>query len=326
MTAPGSPSDAAPPPGDAPLSGGPLPGGPLPHRAAGGDAAGGDGAFDDGIPVPAAAIAGPTVERGIEWCADVLALPEWEPISDRLTALVTSPPAVPEGAADLPAHALGAWFAVDARAVRHLGPAWREAVAGRGARVERQVLTGGLHATLTVLTEEALAARLEAVSRAGLETRWTVQHATAAHDPMHRHAQIVGAARRLPPEGMERACRTQYLAATTAFRALLRGGVGAVALGEATAAVCRLACLLDWGCHPPAEWLEETARSSALGGRLRAWLEDVPSALAGDARAARWVVDAGSGVLREAEAALHTEYGATDWLRDPDSFAARPPR
>lgn len=267
-----------------------------------------------------------SVEQAQTWCADLLAQPEWEPVADRVTALITSPPALPEAALDDPplvSHTLGAWFVVDARARQHLGSDWREAIAVRGARVERQLAAGGLHARLTVITEEALAQRLESVARHGLETRWLMQHAHPAHDPMHRHQQMVGAARTLPEGGLERACRTQYLAATAAFRSLLTGGVTAVTLGEATAAVGRLACIIDWGCHPPAEWLEARALRTALGGRLRSWLEDVPAALSGDDRARRWVIDAGSGVLREAEAALRIEYGASDWLQDPDSFAVR---
>lgn len=264
----------------------------------------------------------PTLEDARRWCEDLLAEAPWEPVSDRVTALVVTPP----DAEWAEARMLGAWFVLDARTVRHLARPWGDALARQGARSERQRIAGGVRALLVALTEEALAKRIEAVTRPALEARWLVEHAAPVHDPLRRHQLMVGAARRLPEGAHERALRTQFLALHGGFRSLQVGGAEPAALGETAAAAARLCCVLDRGMHPPPEWLLPAARETELGGRLESWFDDLRPAMAGDPRAGRWIVDAADGVLREAQQALHHTFGDRDWLRDPDSFAMRPPR
>jgi len=97
-------------------------------------------------------------------------------------------------------------------------------------------------------------------------------------------------------------------------------------MAEAAAPLARLACVLEEGTHPPTEWLLPAARETRLGKRIAPWLDDVVPAVAGDARAARWTRESGAGVLREVATVLRTEFAASDWLRDPETYALRPSR
>ena len=260
----------------------------------------------------------PAVERG----RALLAAPPWSERARAVTLLAVRPPRAPW--ADREA-APAFWLLVNAEEARLLGDPWHDPLVRDGLR-RADDRSAEPPVELTVLTAEAAARLLEPVTRRALEARWLIRHAAVVHDPINRHEGLAAAAGRLPADALERIARPLLLQALTAI-----GGIGVVdadaviAAGEAAGAVTRLACVLEDGTHPPAEWLLSAARETRLGKRIASWLDDLGPALGGDERARRWVADGAPGLLREVAAALRPEFGDREWLLDPERFALRPP-
>ena len=249
----------------------------------------------------------------------------WSEVANRLTVLLTSPPIGPWRASRAAAY----WLIVDDAEVQALPEPWRVTLAGAGVHVEHRrsdAALAGAPLALTVSAASAALRSMDAATRRGMEVRWLVRQAQPIHDPLGRLEQLVLAARRAPADMLERIIRPLYLQAVTAVRGLATVEPDAVSLGEAAGAVARIACVLEAGNHPPAEWLLEAAAATALGQRLHAWFDDVPLAAAGDGRALRWMVDSSEGVLREVHEAIRPHFADREWFRDPESTAARPPR
>jgi hypothetical protein len=185
---------------------------------------------------------------------------------------------------------------------------------------------------LAVFTSGGIGRLLDGVTRRSLESRWTVRRAQPLHDPLHRFDMLAGAAARLPTDSLERIIRPLYSQAAQALDVLAaaplaeRAEAALILGGEAAGALCRIACVLEEGAHPPAEWLAPASRTTRLGARIASWLDDLPAAVGGDARAARWIRDSGQGVLREVATLLRAEFAGRDWLDDPLAQAIRPGR
>jgi hypothetical protein len=264
-------------------------------------------------------------QRASTAASAVLAAPPWSEIASRALLLCVDPP-VAAWAVESRGGAL--WLVVDATEARLLPAEQRE----------RLALTGSYGAgvfedfEVNVLTSEGLARALDGVNRQALELRWMARHAQPLHDPLHRAEGLAAIATRLPADALERIVRPLYVQVSTALSAFAQfptagqPETAVILAGEAAAALTRLACVLEEGSHPPAQWLVPAARETRLGQRIAAWLNDVGPAVAGDARAARWVRESGAGVLREAGAALHAEFAGRDWLVDPKEYARRLPR
>ena len=258
-----------------------------------------------------------------EWARAQIAVPPWPEVSDRITLLAVSPPAVPWADADGPRSCL---IVIDASAARSLPPQLRSPLLRQGAlRVDPAPGSGD--GAVTTMTVEALERTIEGTARRSLETRWSVRHSRVAHDPLRRHETLGAAAARLPGDAPDRITRSLFLQVLLALDAI-RGedSGGLVAAGEAAGALARLACVLEEGSHPTAEWLLPAARETRLGRRLATWLDRLVPALAGDERAAAWVAEAGPSVLDEVSSVLRPSYGATDWFQHPWEHALGTPR
>ena len=254
----------------------------------------------------------------------------WEPLAGRVLLLLVRPPD-----ADWP-DAYGVpmlWAILDTPEARALPLELRAGVLRDGSAFERIQPDGDRPSIqLATFTSEGIARLIEGVTRRSLEARWSVRHATPVHDPLHRFEMLTAAAARLPADALERVVRPLYVQAAEALGALAvapfeeRPGTALVLAGEAVGAICRLACILEEGSHPPAEWLVPAARATQLGKRVASWLDDLTPAIGGEERAARWVRDSGAGVLREVTSALRTEFSGRDWFNDPAAQTVRPPR
>jgi hypothetical protein len=269
-------------------------------------------------------------EQASEAGRHLLASPAWEPVAGRTLLLLVHPPSVewvdPYGAPAL-------WAILDTPEARALPSEFRAPLlrdASALARLPGEAGRPPMH--LAVFTSEGIGRLLEGVTRRSLETRWSVRHAQPLHDPLHRFEMLIGAAARLPADSLERIVRPLYVQAAQSLDALAgaplaeRAETALLLVGEAAGAVCRIACVLEEGSHPPTEWLAPAARATRLGGRIASWLDDLPAAVGGDARAARWIRDSGQGVLREVVALLRVEFAGRDWLDDPLGQAVRPGR
>jgi hypothetical protein len=269
-------------------------------------------------------------EQAAEAGRQLLASPAWEQVAGRTLLLLVHPPSVDW------ADAYGActlWAILDTPEARALpselrGPLVRDAstlmrVPGEAGRPPMY---------LAVFTSEGIGRLLEGVTRRSLEMRWSVRHAQPLHDPLHRFDMLLGAAARLPADSLERVIRPLFVQAAQALEGLAaaplaeRPQTALILAGEAAGAVCRIACVMDAGSHPPAEWLAPAARATRLGARIASWLDDLPAAIGGDARAARWIRDSGQGVLREVVTLLRPEFAGREWLDDPLGQAIRPGR
>jgi hypothetical protein len=269
-------------------------------------------------------------EQVAEAASALLATPAWEPVAPRTLLLLVRPPvaawADTSGAPTL-------WAILDASEARALPADLRSPLVRDGAALSRLPSDAGRPGIqLAVFTSEGIGRLLEGVTRRSLEARWSARHAEPLHDPLHRFELLVGAATRLPVEALERIARPLYIQAAQALEALgaapieERPETALILAGEAAAAVCRLACVLESGCHPPAEWLVPEARATHLGRRVGSWLDDLAPAVGGEERAARWIRDSGPGVLRELVAALRAEFAGRPWLDDPLTQSIRPSR
>ncbi len=257
--------------------------------------------------------AGEGGEAVVPLAARARALLEAPPWNDRPYALTLLAVEPPEGA---PAGPQRLWLVVDAADVRDLDAEWREPLLRH--RLRR---AGDESFDTTVATTDGVEALLDGVSRRALEVRWEFRHAHVLHDPSGRAERLSAAARRLPEHTLERLVRPLHLQAVRSLEALSRaGGTGAAANeraaalsgGEAASALTRLACILDEGAHPSADWLDAAARQTALGRRIAPWL---------DSRAP----GSGEAVLGEAARALRAHFADREWLREPETYALRPP-
>jgi hypothetical protein len=254
----------------------------------------------------------------------LLAAPPWAEMASRALLLLVRPPATEWADSG---GTLAFWLILDGAEARGLPPEPRQALGETGSYRAPGGAAEGF--ALVVFTSEALVRALEGVTRPSLELRWTARHSEPLHDPLHRAEGLAGVAGRLPADALERVVRPLFVQASSALRALAGSPIdgqpatAAILAGEAAAALTRLACVLEDGSHPPAEWLVPASHETQLGRRITAWLDDIGPAAAGDARAARWVRESGPGVLREAATALHAEFGGRDWLRDPEGYALR---
>lgn len=260
----------------------------------------------------------------------LLVTPEWEPVAPRTLLMLVRPPHadwVDSSGTPL------LWAILDAPEARALPPELRSPLARDGAAFQR--LSGdaeqpSLH--LAIFTSEGMGRLMEGVTRRSLEARWSARHSEALHDPLHRFELLTGAAARLPVESLERIIRPLYGQAAQALDALANAPIEErrettlILTGEAAAAVCRIACVMEAGSHPPTEWLIREARTTHLGQRVSSWLDDLVPAIGGNERAARWIRETGPGVLRELVAALRAEFAGRDWLTDPQAQSIRPGR
>lgn len=260
----------------------------------------------------------------------LLATPEWEPIAPRALLMLVRPPRTER--ADTSGTPL-LWAILDAPEARALPSQLRSPLARDGAAFERIAGDGDQPAMhLAIFTSEGMGRLIEGVTRRSLETRWSARHGEALHDPLHRFELLSGAAARLPVGSLERIIRPLYGQAAQALEALANAPIeerretALILAGEAAAAVCRIACVLEAGSHPPAEWLVPEARATHLGKRVSSWLDDLVPAISGDERAARWIRETGPGVLRELVAALRAEFAGRAWLDDPQAQSIRPGR
>jgi len=294
------------------------------------DAAAADVAVDSNMLEPAGVTAGVTAGPDLRELAlargrALAAGRPWSEVTNRLTVLLTSPPLGDWR----PARAASFWIIVDDTEVRALPEPWRGALAASGIHVEHRrtdAALAGAPLTLTVSSAEAALRSMDAATRRGMEVRWLVRQAQSLHDPLGRLEMLTLAARRAPAEMLERVLRPLYLQAVGSIRGLAAARPDAVGIGEAAGVVARIACVVEAGNHPPAEWLLEAAAATTLGQRLHSWLDDIPAAAAGDTRALRWVAESGDGVLRELHEALRVHVAERDWFLDPESTIARPPR
>ena len=261
----------------------------------------------------------PPPPREMEPRPALLDEPPWDELERDLTLLRVRPPRadwVDEShATDVPP---ALWLLIDAADARTLQEPWLSPLMRDGMRRVRDD-----DGELTVLTIEGCAGLLEATTRRAFEVRWTLRHADVLHDPRARHDGIASAAARVEIDALERAARALYLQVYAALEALPHAGDDTVIVGgEAAGAVARLACLLDEGCYPPAEWLYPAARATERSRWLRPWLDS----LTGDEDAQRRAAQAASGVLRELASALRAQFANRPWLQDPERFALRAPR
>ncbi len=249
----------------------------------------------------------------------LLGEPPWDELYRDVTLLLIRPPLADwADTSDMAALTPAFWLLIDATDARTLPEPWLSPLMRDGLR-----RVGDDDGELTVVTTEGCAGLLEATTRRAFEVRWTLRHAEVLHDPRARHDGIASAAARLEVEALERAARTLYLQVFAALDALPHAGEDTlIVAGEAAGAVARLACLLDEGSYPPAEWLYPAARATQRSRWLRPWLDG----LTGDEDAQRRAARAAPDVLRELASALHTQFSNRPWLQDPERFALRAPR
>lgn len=275
---------------------------------------------------PAAALR----EQARDWGRARLATSPWAPLELRLTLLLIDPPVeqwVP------PSSSSTLWLAVDGAEVRELPAELREPLLRDGSVHESTpAVLGSQDGRISIFTLDRLEGLIAGVGGRSLEARWSIRHGEPIHDPLRRHAALSSAAARLPEDGLERAVRplfVQACGALAAIEALSRERVtdGLAALGEGAAALTRLACVLDEGAHPPAQWLLPAARETELGQRLATWLDDIAPALSGEhPTAASRVIDGCADVRRAIDSAVRPQFSRADWFQSPETWALRPRR
>lgn len=259
-------------------------------------------------------------ERARTWALAQLDESPWTETRTRAALLLVGPPVASwVTPAHIEAAPPAAWLVVDRIDVRALPPAQREPLAKDGVFFQPNA-TGELLA----IVFEALELVLDGVGRRSLEARWIVSHAEVLHDPLHRYDQLRRMAAMLPHDSEERALRPLYLQLAESIRGLSAGALPAA--GEAAAAACRLASVLEDGMHAPVEWLGDDVAESSLEPRLRGWLHDLAATGQGDEAARRRVLAAADGVLRTFAEPIRQRLGQTPWLSSPLAYAMRPPR
>lgn len=259
-------------------------------------------------------------ESARTWALGILDEAPWSETRTRAALLLVGPPAATWLTPELQeATRPAAWLIVDRVDVRAMPPAQREPLAKGGVFVH-----AGADGELVAIVYEALELVLDGVGRRSLETRWTLTHALPLADPLRRFDILRRAAGALPHDGEERALRPLYLQLAESIRGLATGALPAA--GEAAAAACRLASLLEHGTHAPIEWLAADTAETPLGLRLRSWLVDLAATGQGDDTARRRAIAAGEGVLRTFAEPIRQRLGQTAWLSSPLAYALRPPR
>ena len=235
----------------------------------------------------------------------LLSEPPWDDRAQVLTLLGVRPPEGIASVADQPGRL---WLILDAADVRDLEEQWLEPLLRhRLRRVSNAALD------LTVVTSEGMFALLDAVTRRALEARWEIRHSYPLHDARGRFEALSAAAARLPEGALERLVRPLYLQVYRALEAWPDAPTASpIPLGEAASGIARLACILEEGAHPTAEWLVAGARETSLGRRIAPWLDGFAPGIA-------------SEVFDEVATALRVSFADREWLRDPESYALRPP-
>lgn len=263
-----------------------------------------------------------------DWGRSRLATPAWAELEHRLTLLLIEPPTVEWEARDPSGFAL--WLIVEGAEARSLPPELREPLIRDGMLLE-QTPAHDAEAQLTVFVLDRLEAVLAGIGRRALELRWSVRHAEPVHDVLRRLERLSAAAERLPEDAPERIVRQLYLQAQSSLRALRavnadQPAPGMIPAGEAAGALCRLACVLEEGNHPPAQWLLPAAAESELGKRMASWLADIARYGEDDRARAQRVINGCDGAWNAVQAVVRPLYGDTEWFLSPDVWALRPPR
>jgi hypothetical protein len=265
-------------------------------------------------------------EQAQEWGRALLLQPPWEPLTERLSLIMVSPPV--DSTLEYAPPEATLWLLLDRPSMGSLPDTIGQPLRTIGAHVERHRATTTTPAiTLAVRSVEAIEHQVEGVGRREFELRWTLLHAAPIADRLRRLEQLASTARLLPPDGLERAVRGLWLDAQAAGRALWplasEPGHALTAAGELSGALLRLACLMDEGAYPPADWLRSAATGTRIGMRLGAWLDDLTAGLSSDDAAARRAVNAVDQVLEEVRLVLRERYADRDWLRDPAVYELR---
>ena len=272
---------------------------------------------------PAAALR----ETGREWGRALVAAAPWEAVAERVTLLLIAPPT----GIDATPNGVSLWLSIDTPTARSLPPEVRGIVTDE-ASVEHRRAAGELPAiTLTSMTDSAVERLLQSTTRRAMEARWQLRHCEVITDRLHRAEVYAQRAGMLPDDGPERVVRGLWVDVNAAVRALtaLAGARPADALpaaGELVAALCRLACFMDDGAYPDAEWLLPAARPTRIGKRIGDWMDGVTAALGGSAEAARRTVGSADQVVAEVQEVLAERYRGRPWLVAPVVFTLRTPR
>ena len=266
-------------------------------------------------------------ESAREWGRALIAKAPWAEVADRVTLLLTAPPA----GLDAAPNSVSLWLSIDLPTARALPQEYRALVTDE-AQVERHRATGDLPAiAVTFTTDGALDRLLQATTRRAMEARWQVRHSEVITDRLHRAENYALRAGMLPDDAPERVVRGLWgeaQAAARAFAAITgeRPADALPAAGELIAALCRLACFVDDGAYPATEWLLPAARPTRIGKRIASWLDGVVPAFGGDEAAARRVASSADQVLAEVQEVLAERHRSRPWLAAPEVFTLRTPR
>ncbi len=266
-------------------------------------------------------------ESAREWGRALIAKAPWAEVADRVTLLLTAPPA----GLDAAPNSVSLWLSIDLPTARALPQEYRALVTDE-AQVERHRATGDLPAiAVTFTTDGALDRLLQATTRRAMEARWQVRHSEVITDRLHRAENYALRAGMLPDDAPERVVRGLWVEAQAAARAFAaitgeRPADALPAAGELIAALCRLACFVDDGAYPATEWLLPAARPTRIGKRIASWLDGVVPAFGGDEAAARRVASSADQVLAEVQEVLAERHRSRPWLAAPEVFTLRTPR
>lgn len=250
----------------------------------------------------------------------------WDEVAERVTLLLTAPPT----GIDAAPGSVSMWLSLDTATARTL-PQQFHAIVTDEAMIERQRAVGETPAvTITFTTDTAVDRLLESQTRRAMEARWQVRHSEVITDRLHRAENYALRAGMLPDDAPERVVRGLWVEANAAARAFpslaARAADALPAAGELIAALCRLACFVDDGAYPSAEWLLPAARPTRIGKRIGNWLDDILPALAGDPDVARRVISSTDQVIAEVQEVLAERYRGHPWLVSPEVFTLRTPR
>jgi hypothetical protein len=270
-------------------------------------------------------VTGPTSalrEQAREWGRALLDAPQWADVPDRVTLLTITPAA----GYDDDARSIVLWLTIDIPAARSL-PNEYAALTRDEVIIEKRPAAPG---TLVAMTDASLHRLLQGTSRASVEARWSVRHAEAIADRLHRLDEFNVRANMLPEDALERIVRALWLDLHAAAGSLdtieAHPRNSLPVAGEAAAAVARLAVALEEGAYPPAELLMRAVRETRIGKRLGVWLDDLGSAVSGDVEAARRVVASREQALTEVRDVVGERWRSRPWWRDPEAYVLRAPR
>ena len=259
-------------------------------------------------------------ESAREWGRALLTTAPWSTVNDRATLLLVDP----APGLEIPAGA------IDTATGRSLPAPYGTALASDRAVVERHRLPEAGIAKVAILTDDSLHRLLQGTTRTAMEARWQARHHEVVSDRMRRGEQYALRAGLLPDEAPERVTRTLFLELVAAIRGLSHlaaAPASAVAAGgEASAALCRLACFDDSGAYPPPSYLRAGAVGTRIGRRLGVWLDDLARALGGDEASARRTLASREQVIEEVRTVLGELYRDRLWLRTPEAYGLRAPR